>query len=90
VAVQPQAPWHSDHFEKTLVNPLLKTGVMRSATLGDGTAYLGPARAMADISVAVNRANPLVSLGRNGACSCFYCRALRLGVERGGYSPQAP
>ncbi len=90
VAVQPQAPWHSDHFEKTLVNPLLKTGVMRSATLGDGTAYLGPARAMADISVAVNRTNPLVSLGRNGACSCFYCRVLRLGVERGGYSPQAP
>jgi hypothetical protein len=32
--------------------------------------------------VAVNRANPLVSLGRNGACGCFYCRALRLGVER--------
>ena len=57
--------------------PLLASGVMRTAPLGDGTICLAPARAMADVSVAVNRANPRVSLGRNGACDCWYCRAVR-------------
>lgn len=85
----PKAPWHVDHFESTMAAPLLRRGAMRAATLGDGTIYLGSARAMADISVAVNLANPLVSLGRNGACSCFYCRAVRSGIEsRGSNTPR--
>ncbi len=77
VAVQPQAPWHVDHFQSTMVDPLLHQGDMRSAPLGDGTIFFAPARAMADISVAVNRANPLVSLGRGGTCTCFHCQAVR-------------
>jgi hypothetical protein len=78
----PQAPWHVDHFERTMAAPLLRSGAMRTAPLGESTIYLASARAMADISVAVNRANPLVSLGRGGACRCFYCHALRLGAAR--------
>jgi aminoglycoside 3-N-acetyltransferase len=81
VAVQPQAPWHADHFQSTMVDPLLHEGVMRSAPMGDGSIFFAPARAMADISVAANRANPLVSLGRNGDCHCFYCQALRQGAQ---------
>lgn len=77
----PQAPWHTDHFERTMAAPLLRSGAMRTARLGEGTIYLASARAMADVSVAVNRANPLVSLGQNGGCRCFYCRALRRGME---------
>jgi aminoglycoside 3-N-acetyltransferase len=77
VAVQPQAPWHADHFQSTMADPLLHQGDMRSAPLGDGTIFFAPARAMADISVAVNRANPLVSLGRGGTCTCFHCQAVR-------------
>ncbi len=81
----PQAPWHVDHFETTMAAPLLRSGAMRRVTLGDANFYLAPARAMADISVAVNRANPLVSIASNGTCGCFYCRTVRLGVERRGH-----
>lgn len=35
-----------------------------------------------DAGVEVNRRNPLVSLGANGACTCFYCEALRQGIKR--------
>lgn len=81
VVMLPQAPWHVDHFQSTMADPLLQQGVMRSAKLGDGTIHFAPARAMADISVAVNRANPLASLGRTGACACFYCQAVRRGLQ---------
>lgn len=77
----PQAPWHTDHFPSTLADPLLQQKIMRSAILGDGTIHFAPAQAMADISEAVNRANPLASLGLNGACACFYCQAVRQGLQ---------
>jgi aminoglycoside 3-N-acetyltransferase len=77
----PQAPWHVDHFERTMAAPLLRSGAMRRVPLGEGAIYRASARAMADISVAVHRANPLASLGRNGGCHCFYCSALRRGME---------
>ena len=50
--------------------------------LGEAPIFFGPARAMADISVEVNRANPRCSLGKDGACTCFYCDALRRGRAR--------
>lgn len=80
VVTVPQGPWHVDHFEEKLAAPLLASGTMRKASLGEGTLFFASARAMADISVAVNRATPLVSLGRDGACRCFYCEAVRKGV----------
>ncbi|MEI8241674.1 MAG: AAC(3) family N-acetyltransferase [bacterium] len=82
IVTLPQAPWHVDHFQATMADPLLQQGVMRSATLGDGTICFASARAMADISVAVNRATPMISIGRNGACSCFYCQAVRRGTDK--------
>lgn len=75
-----QMPWHVDHFERSLAAPLLHRGLIRRLSLGEGPTWLGRARDMADISVRVNRANPCVSLGRGGACACFYCEALRRGV----------
>jgi aminoglycoside N3'-acetyltransferase len=77
----PRGPWHVDHFERAMAAPLLRSGAMRRVPLGEGAIYRASARAMADISVAVNRANPLASLGRNGGCRCFYCSALRRGME---------
>ena len=82
VVTLPHAPWHVDHFKATMADPLLQAGMMRSAALGEDTIRFAPARAMADISVAVNRANPMISLGRNGACACFYCQAVRRGAAR--------
>ena len=76
----PQAPWHVDHFDATMAQPLLKQGLMHSVALGDGRIYRAGAQDMADISVKVNRDNPLVSLGKGGACSCFYCQAVREGL----------
>ena len=81
VVTIPHMPWHADHFQSSMADPLLQQGIMRSAPLGDGTIHFAPARAMADISVAVNRANPLISIGRNGACACFYCQTVRKGTE---------
>jgi aminoglycoside 3-N-acetyltransferase len=78
----PQAPWHADHFRTTMAEPLLSRGEMRSVALGESAIYWAPARAMADISVAVNRADPLVSLVRKGACGCFYCQSVDAGVAR--------
>ncbi|MEI6165859.1 MAG: AAC(3) family N-acetyltransferase [bacterium] len=80
VHILPHAPWHVDHFESTMAAPLLKQGLMRSMGLGDGVIYHVPARAVADISVKVNQANPLVSLGKGGTCTCFYCKTLRNGI----------
>jgi aminoglycoside 3-N-acetyltransferase len=71
------APWHSNHFEPLMAAPLLAQGVMHEAKLGEASIYLGPARAMADISVEVNRTNPACSISRGGACTCFYCDHLR-------------
>jgi aminoglycoside 3-N-acetyltransferase len=88
VFTQPQAPWHVDHFQTTMIDPLLQQGTMRSTTLGDGTIFLAPARALADISVAVNRTNPMISIGRNGACTCFYCQAVRQGVQKASPVPE--
>jgi aminoglycoside 3-N-acetyltransferase len=77
----PNAPWHVNHFESTMAHPLMKKGIMKSAKLGESTLFLAPVRAMIDISIEVNRRNPLVSLGKNGACDCFYCHALKEGVK---------
>ena len=88
IATLPQAPWHVDHCQVTMADPLMQQGIMRSAKLGDGTIFFAPARAMADISVAVNRANPMISIGRNGACSCFYCQAVRRGIQKASPSPE--
>lgn len=82
VVTIPHMPWHVDHFQSSMADPLLQQGIMRSAPLGDGTIHFAPGRAMADISVAVNRANPLISIGRNGACACFYCQTVRKGTEK--------
>jgi hypothetical protein len=32
---------------------------------------------MIDISVEANRRDPACSLGKQGACACWYCRALK-------------
>lgn len=80
VQVMPQSPWHVDHFQETMVDPLMQKGIMRMAPLGESKIFFAPARAMAEISVEVNRANPLITIGRKGACSCFYCKAVRDGV----------
>lgn len=82
VVVVPGGPWHVDHFARRLAAPLLADGRMRRAELGDSTIFLACTRDMAEISVAVNCADPLASLGRGGACRCFYCNALREGVAR--------
>ena len=78
----PNAPWHVDHFEATMAAPLLTSGAMRQVQLGDAPIYFASARTMADISVEVNRRDPLCSLGKDGACTCFYCTALRAGVAK--------
>lgn len=80
----PQAPWHVDHFDATMAQPLLRQGLMSTVPLGDGRIYRASARAMADISVQVNRDNPFVSLGKGGACACFYCQAIRDGMAARG------
>lgn len=72
----PNGPWHVDHFEPTMARPLMQRGIMRKTKLGESTIYLAPARAMAEISIEVNRQDPLVSLGKNGKCKCFYCLGL--------------
>lgn len=86
----PKAPWHVDHFESTMAAPLLASGVMRQAQLGEAPIYFGPARAMADISCEVNRRNPACSLGQEGRCTCFYCHALRRNLAAAGISAAAP
>lgn len=73
----PRMPWHSGHFEATMARPLLRSGAMRAVRLGESTLFFAPARAMADASVAANRADPLVSLGENGACACPHCQVVR-------------
>jgi aminoglycoside 3-N-acetyltransferase len=75
------SPWHSNHFEPLMAAPLLAQGVMHEAKMGEASIYLGPARAMADISVEANRANPACSIRRGGTCTCFYCAYLRQGLE---------
>ncbi|MBA4386832.1 MAG: hypothetical protein C0404_02555 [Verrucomicrobia bacterium] len=82
VNVLPNGPWHVDHFEPTMARPLMSRGIMKSAKLGESSIYFAPARAMAEISVEVNRRDPLVSLGRAGKCKCFYCAALRKNAGR--------
>jgi len=84
VHVLPNAPWHVNHFEALMARPLLRKKVMRTTALGDDRIVFGPARAMSDISVAVNRRRPWASLGSNGACSCWYCQALRAGLAARG------
>jgi aminoglycoside 3-N-acetyltransferase len=81
VLVLPNGPWHVNHFEPTMARPLMEAGTMTTTPLGESEIYLAPAQSMADISVAVNRENPLVSLGQGGTCTCFYCEALRAGVR---------
>ena len=81
VYVLPNGPWHVNHFEPTMVEPLLRRGIMRRAEFGESTILRGPAKAMADISVEVNRRNPRVSLGRGGTCDCHYCRHLKEGLR---------
>ncbi len=80
VYVVPNAPWHTDHFAASMAAPLISRGVMHEAKLGESTIRLAPAREMADISVEANRVNPLVSLGKGGACPCRFCDTLRKGV----------
>jgi aminoglycoside 3-N-acetyltransferase len=86
----PNAPWHVDHFEATMAAPLLASGAMRQVQLGDAPIFFATARAMIDISVQVNREKPLVSLGKDGQCSCFYCTALRAGMARSCCRAPAP
>ena len=81
VYVLPNAPWHSDHFAATMADPLIHRGIMNEAALGENTIRLAPAQAMAQISVEANRRDPLVSLGKAGACTCHFCDTLRRGVE---------
>lgn len=87
----PNAPWHVDHFESVMAAPLLASGVMQQVPLGEAPIFFAPTRAMADISVEINRRDPLCSLGKNGTCTCFYCQALRQGVEkrRGAQPPKS-
>lgn len=73
----PKGPWHVEHFESTMAEPLLAKKIMRQAQLGDAPVYFGPARAMANMSVDVNRQNPMVSIAKDGQCACFYCAVLR-------------
>jgi aminoglycoside 3-N-acetyltransferase len=73
----PSAPWHVDHFEPLLAAPLLASGALRQMQFGEAPLYLGSARAMIDISVEANRRDPACSLGKQGACACWYCRALK-------------
>ncbi|MEI8243226.1 MAG: hypothetical protein WCI17_08175 [bacterium] len=54
---------------------------MRQEQLGEAPRFFATARAMADISVDVNRQNPLCSIGRGGAC--HFCTALREGLAKG-------
>jgi len=80
VHVVPNGPYHVDHFD-AMADTLMRRGIMTEASLGEGLIRLAPARAMADVSVRANRRNPLVSLGKNGRCTCAYCRSLREGVR---------
>lgn len=89
VYVLPNAPWHVDHFEKTMAAPLIRKGIMKEVRLGDDVIRLAPATAMIDISVRVNRRNPLVSVGKNGACVCRFCTALKQGLAAPMRLPQA-
>lgn len=61
--------------ESIRVTPL--DAVRHSGRLARAPLFLPLARTLVDISVEANRANPLLSLGRHGACRCFYCRTLR-------------
>jgi aminoglycoside 3-N-acetyltransferase len=80
VHVIPNQPYHVDHF-RGMVDVLIRRGLMHEAVLGEGTLRLASARRMADLSVKANRRDPLVSLGKNGRCTCAYCHALRDGVR---------
>lgn len=80
VCVNPNGPHHVDHFA-AISATLTRRGIMPAATLGEEVIRLAPARAMADLSVKANRRDPLVSLGKNGRCTCSYCRLLRDGVR---------
>lgn len=80
----PNGPWHVNHFDDTMAQPLLKRGIMKQAVLGESTIYLAPVRAMIDISMEVNRLNPFVTIPRNGGCTCFYCAGLKAGLAAKG------
>jgi aminoglycoside N3'-acetyltransferase len=80
VHVMPNAPWHVDHFDKTMAQPLIRRGVMKVTRIGDDDAYLAPARAMVDMSLRVLRRNHALALGKDGACVCTHCTALRRGL----------
>lgn len=77
----PNAPWHVDHFEKSLAAPLIKRKIMGVTRLGDNDMYLAPARAMAEISVKELRRRPEIGLGKMGACACSYCAVMREGLK---------
>lgn len=83
VHVLPNAPWHVDHFEKHLAEPLIRRGIMKVVRLGDADLYCAPARAMADISVARLKRDPSLCLGKGGRCRCHYCGFLRAGLGAG-------
>jgi len=76
VHVNPNGPYHVDYFEP-MITSLIRRGIMKETSLGENTIRLSPARPMIDLSVKVNRRDPLVSLGKNGRCTCSYCRLLR-------------
>ncbi|MCK5850477.1 MAG: AAC(3) family N-acetyltransferase [Kiritimatiellae bacterium] len=81
VYVLPSAPQHVEHFEQTMAKPLIRRKIMKEVRLGEEIIRFAAARAMADISVRVNRRNPLVSIGGNGTCDCFYCNCLKKGIN---------
>jgi aminoglycoside 3-N-acetyltransferase len=80
VHVIPNGPYHVDYFEP-MIATLTRRGTMKEAPLGEATIRFSPARPMIDLSVRANRRDPLVSLGKNGRCTCSYCRLLRDGVR---------
>ncbi len=88
VYVLPNAPWHVDHFEKHLAAPLKRKGIMTVTPLGESEIYLAPARAMAEISVKDLGRHPEHCLGKEGACHCRFCAALRQGLARGWRAPR--
>lgn len=88
VYVMPNAPWHVDHFAKHLAAPLQRKGIMTVTPLGESEIYLAPAREMAAISVRDLARHPEHCLGKEGACPCKYCDALKEGLARGWHAPK--